>query len=43
MITIYGDDAQVKNYYADFTVVFKSRICGGEHRVPVRITFTLKN
>ena len=42
MITIYGDDAQVKNYYADFTVVFKSRICGGEHRVPVRITFTLK-
>ena len=42
MITIYGDDAQVKNYYADFTVVFKSRICGGEHRVPVRITFTLQ-
>ena len=40
-LTIYGDDAQVKNYYADFTAVMDSRICGGEHKVPFRVTATL--
>lgn len=39
MITIYGDDAVGKNYYADFTAVMTSRICGGEHRVPFQIVF----
>lgn len=41
-LTIYGDDAQVKNYYADFTAVMTSRICGGEHQVPFRVTATLQ-
>ena len=42
ILTIYGDDAQVKNYYADFTAVMTSRICGGEHQVPFRVIATLK-
>lgn len=42
ILTIYGDDAEVKNYYADFTAVMTSRICGGEHQVPFRVVATLK-
>ena len=40
-LTIYGDDANVKNYYADFTAVMSSVICGGEHNVPFRVTATV--
>jgi hypothetical protein len=40
-LTIYGDDANVKNYYADFTAVMSSVICGGEHKVPFRVTATV--
>ena len=39
-ITIKGDDASAKNYYADFTAKMTSRICEGLHEVPFRITFT---
>ena len=42
-LEIYGDDAEVKNYYADFTAILDSRICGGPHQVPFRVTATLKN
>lgn len=42
ILTIYGDDAQVKNYYADFTAIMDSRICGGEHKVPFRVVASLK-
>ena len=41
ILTIYGDDANVKNYYAEFTAVMNSVICGGEHKVPFRITATV--
>ena len=41
ILTIYGDDANVKNYYADFTAVMSSVICGGEHKVPFRVTATV--
>lgn len=41
VLTIYGDDANVKNYYADFTAVMSSVICGGEHKVPFRVTATV--
>lgn len=42
ILTIYGDDAQVKNYYADFTAIMDSRICGGQHQVPFRVVASLK-
>lgn len=38
VLTIYGDDSVVKNYYAEFTAVMSSRICKGEHRESFRIT-----
>lgn len=38
VLTIYGDDSIVKNYYAEFTAVMSSRICKGEHRESFRIT-----
>ena len=41
ILTIYGDDANVKNYYAEFTAVMSSVICGGEHKVPFRVTATV--
>jgi hypothetical protein len=37
IMVVYGDDSIVKNYYADFTAVMTSRICGGEHTVPFRV------
>jgi hypothetical protein len=36
-LTIKGDDAVAKNYYADFTAIMSSRICSGEHRVNFQV------
>ena len=38
-LTIKGDDAVAKNYYADFTAIMSSRICSGEHRVNFQVKF----
>ncbi|MBR5299600.1 MAG: hypothetical protein IKU36_05035, partial [Bacteroidales bacterium] len=38
-LTIKGDDAVAKNYYADFTAIMSSRICSGEHRVDFQVKF----